>query len=144
MKVAKEKLRALLERVSAALTDTVDALDNPSELWAGPSSLEFYELGREVDDAANSLLCGPDPVQTDGPKTLARETLVEGLRLIALSDKTAYEHHEKRYQDGKLPETVGGTIWLTPREVALRALEAMGEETRSLYWPFTADGEVSP
>ena len=54
------------------------------------------------------------------------------LRAIAMSDRTTYEHHEKRPRDGKKPE--GGTIWLTPREMAIAALRAMGEETDSLYW----------
>ncbi len=142
MKLTTEKLRDLLQRVSAALTDTGDALDNPSALWSGPSSLELYELRREVDDAACGLQREAEVVAAPAPKTLPRETLVSALRTIALSDKTAYEHHEKRYQDGKLPETVGGTIWLTPRVVALRTLEAMGEETESLYWPFTTDGQI--
>lgn len=143
MKLTTEKLRDLLQRVSAALTDTMDALDNPSALWSGPSSLRLYELGRKVDDAGYSLTSEAEVVAAPAPKTLPRETLVSALRTIALSDKTEYHHHEQRYRDGELPEAVGGTIWLTPRVVALRTLEAMGEETRSLYWPFTADGQVS-
>jgi hypothetical protein len=58
------------------------------------------------------------------------------LRAIAMADKTTYAHHEKRPRDGKKPE--GGTIWLTPRELALHALRVMGEETESLFWPFRA------
>lgn len=64
------------------------------------------------------------------------------LRAIAMGDKTTYQHHEVRPRDGRAPE--GGTIWLTPRELALEALKALGEETESLYWPFRAPeaGEV--
>jgi hypothetical protein len=62
-----------------------------------------------------------------------RAQLPSLLRAIAMGDKTTYEHHEPRKRDGKSPE--GGTIWLTPRELALTALRAMGEETESLYWP---------
>jgi hypothetical protein len=64
------------------------------------------------------------------------------LRAIAMADKTTYEHHESRPRDGKAPE--GGTIWLTPRELALHALRAMGEETESLYWPFKAPAPAAP
>jgi hypothetical protein len=63
-----------------------------------------------------------------------RAQTISLLRAIAMADKARYEHHEKRERDGKRPE--GGTIWLTPRQMALRALERMGEETESLYFPF--------
>ena len=62
--------------------------------------------------------------------------LIDALRAVAMNDKTAYEHHEKRRQDSKRPETAGGTIWLSPREIALETLKSIGEEVDSLFWPF--------
>lgn len=51
--------------------------------------------------------------------------LVEALRACERNDKTAYEHHEPR-PDGKKPSRGGGTIWMTPKEIANEALR--GEE----------------
>jgi len=48
--------------------------------------------------------------------------LENALRSCARSDKTTYEHHEPRRFDGRKPEDVNGTIWLTPREIARGAL----------------------
>jgi len=56
---------------------------------------------------------------TDAEK-IAR--LEAALRSCARSDKTTYEHHEPRRFDGLRPEDDGGTIWLTPREIARCAL----------------------
>jgi hypothetical protein len=71
---------------------------------------------------------------------LADQKAYDLLRAIAMADKTTYRHHEPRKLDGKRPEEDGGgTIWLTPRELALNALRAMGEETESLYFPFRAE-----
>jgi hypothetical protein len=73
-------------------------------------------------------------------KELPRENLVSCLRTIAMVDRTTYQHHEERPRDGKRPEEAGGTIWLTPREIALRLLDAMGENTDALYSPFKEGG----
>jgi hypothetical protein len=73
---------------------------------------------------------------------VADQWLVDALRTIAMNDRTTYEHHEPRPRDGKSPKEAGGTIWTTPRQVALACLEKLGQETQSLYWPFTASGEI--
>jgi hypothetical protein len=69
--------------------------------------------------------------------------MTKAFRYVALADRTTYEHHEKRPRDGKRPEEIGGTIWLTPREVALDVLKGLGEEIESLYWPFRAPPSAS-
>lgn len=50
--------------------------------------------------------------------------LVDLLQTIVRNDTTVYEHHQPRRFDGLLPE--GGTIWLTPREMARHALQYLG------------------
>lgn len=69
---------------------------------------------------------------------LTNQQIVSVFRAVAMNDRTHYEHHEARPRDGRVPGEDGasGTIWLTPRELALAALRAMGEETDTLYWPF--------
>ena len=80
-----------------------------------------------------ALTPGADDATNNGSKEGQLPAL---LRTIAMNDRTTYEHHESRPRDGREPE--GGTIWLTPREMAIDALKALGEETESLYWPFRA------
>jgi hypothetical protein len=64
--------------------------------------------------------------------------LEEALRRCARNDKSQYAHHEARPFDGRKPGTreQGGTIWLTPREIARRAL---GED-----WLATLDDPEHP
>ncbi len=67
----------------------------------------------------------------------------ESLRAIILNDKTRYEHHQYRPSDGMKPREVGGgTIFLTPKEIAegaLRELDALAsphsteERTGAVY-----------
>jgi hypothetical protein len=63
-----------------------------------------------------------------------RDILVNALRSVVMNDKTQYKHHQTRTFDGKRPNeiTAGNTIWLTPREIALRALAAVGVDVRDL------------
>lgn len=42
---------------------------------------------------------------------------VSKFEAITRNDKTKYDHHQPR-PDGELPKTEGGTIWLTPKELA--------------------------
>ena len=49
------------------------------------------------------------------------ERLRTALEDCAQLDLTHYEHHQPR-RDGREPKEDGGTIWLTPREIATRAL----------------------
>jgi hypothetical protein len=60
-------------------------------------------------------------------KDFSRDQLVSMLLTIVRNDKTTYEHHEKRRWDGRDPSEDGGTIWLTPREMARNALRLLGE-----------------
>jgi len=53
---------------------------------------------------------------------LALDKTAAALRAICRADRTTYNHHERRPWDGKAPREAGGTIWLTPREQAARAL----------------------
>ena len=69
--------------------------------------------------------------------------LADALRAIAMNDRTTYDHHEKRPRDGRAPGEDGGTIWITPREIAIGALKAMGYDTAALYWPFKPTEPVS-
>lgn len=57
-------------------------------------------------------------------------SFVENLQAIYRNDKTRYQHHEDRPWDGLRPgESVfGGSIWLTPRELAGRMLVSLGAE----------------
>ena len=54
--------------------------------------------------------------------------LERALRAAARNDKSHYDHHEPRPFDGmkpmddRLPSEQRGSIWLTPREIARRAL----------------------
>lgn len=59
---------------------------------------------------------------------IKRDDLIRMLQTIYRCDKTRYDHHEKRTWDGKLPEDEGGTIWLTPREMAGQALRFLGAD----------------
>lgn len=49
------------------------------------------------------------------------EGLKQALQNVIKNDKTYYNHHDPR-PDGRLPKEDGGTIWLTPKEIAKRAL----------------------
>jgi len=54
--------------------------------------------------------------------------LERALRAAARNDATIYAHHQPRMFDRRRPEEddsaelAGGTIWLTPREIARRVL----------------------
>lgn len=50
------------------------------------------------------------------------KALRRALEMCLMNDKTEYEHHEKRPFDGAAPESVGGSIWRTPCEIAGAAL----------------------
>ena len=53
----------------------------------------------------------------------ARVAMLEkALRDAARNDNSRYEHHQRREWDRRFPAEDGGTIWLTPREIARRAL----------------------
>lgn len=45
------------------------------------------------------------------------KNLREALQSVIEADKTTYRHHEPR-PDGRLPKENGGTIWMTPKEIA--------------------------
>lgn len=52
--------------------------------------------------------------------------IVEILQAIVRNDRSNYRHHEPRPWDDRRPDVEGGTIWLTPKELATRALRRMG------------------
>ena len=55
-----------------------------------------------------------------------RPALVELLRAIVLADRShQYEHREMRAADAERPPA--GARWMTPRELAERALRGLGE-----------------
>jgi hypothetical protein len=55
----------------------------------------------------------------------AAGALVEALTRVIANDKTTYRHHEARPSDGLTPRQAdGGTIFLTPKEIARSALES--------------------
>lgn len=57
--------------------------------------------------------------QTVEELTAEVERLKGALRLMARCDRSKpYEHHEPRHFDNRLPRDAGGTVWLTPREIA--------------------------
>jgi len=57
----------------------------------------------------------------------AKEPLLKRMLTIWKNDKTEYEHHEARPFDGEKPRDVdGGSIFLTPREIAEDALREAG------------------
>lgn len=67
----------------------------------------------------------------DKPKKLTpnedeTKQIVAMLQTIVRNDETRFEHHQPRRWDGKRP--TGGTIWLTPREMARRALDFLGAD----------------
>ena len=55
-------------------------------------------------------------------------TMASTLRAICRNDATRYDHHARRAWDGKPPETDGGTIWRSPREIAYAALRRLHRE----------------
>ena len=59
----------------------------------------------------------------DQPK---RDDVIRLLQEIVRNDATYYAHHEPRRWDGRKPSERGGTIWLTPKELATGALRALG------------------
>lgn len=65
---------------------------------------------------------------TASPQIEEIEEIAATLRAICRADRTTYAHHEPRSWDGKEPREVGGTIWLTPREQADRALRWLASE----------------
>lgn len=60
-------------------------------------------------------------------REINREQLVAMLQEIVRNDTTRYDHHEARRWDGRTPDSKGGTIWLTPKEMARQALRYLGE-----------------
>lgn len=117
------------------LLDQTD-FDLPTE--AGPDireltgrlkqALQAPQTARFLTEATNTYDTGQS-AETGTPEL----TLPQALRLVALyertlrgvitNDKTKYQHHEARRWDEKKPHEVdGGTIFLTPRELAQRAL----------------------
>jgi hypothetical protein len=50
------------------------------------------------------------------------ENMKQALNAIIENDKTQYGHHQPR-PNGDMPEKTGGTIWMTPREIARSALK---------------------
>lgn len=62
-----------------------------------------------------------------------RESTVRALQTIVRNDTTAYEHHQPRRWDGKTPDEDGGTIWLTPREMARQMLSILGAEVPDAF-----------
>jgi len=52
--------------------------------------------------------------------------IVGNLQTIVRNDRSNYRHHEPRPWDDRRPDVEGGTIWLTPKELATRALRRMG------------------
>ena len=62
-------------------------------------------------------------------KTLDEEQtkqIIALLQEVVRNDETRFSHHQPRRFDGKDPKAAGGTIWLTPREMARRALRKLG------------------
>ena len=59
-------------------------------------------------------------------KPIDREQLVRLFQEIVRNDATTYDHHQARRWDRKKPADAGGTIWLTPREMARQALRHLG------------------
>ena len=59
-------------------------------------------------------------------KPIDREDLIRLLQEIVRNDSTRYEHHQPRRWDGKSPDDAGGTIWQTPKEMAIGALRFLG------------------
>jgi hypothetical protein len=55
-----------------------------------------------------------------------QKMMIESLREIYRNDSTTYAHHQPRGFDGRKPDAFGGTIWLTPREIASNALRRVG------------------
>ncbi len=77
------------------------------------------ELSRQVTQFQKVL----DAAKEDGERFQAEnERLRKALQGVIENDKTTYRHHEPR-RDGMKPGKDGGTIWLTPTEIAKRALE---------------------
>jgi hypothetical protein len=61
----------------------------------------------------------------------AGSALARAMESIIANDKTTYQHHEARRSDGLTPrEAEGGTIFLTPKEIARAALTAWEEATK--------------
>jgi len=63
-----------------------------------------------------------------GVRADVAEEIAATLRAICRAGATVYVHHEARPWDGKKPREGGGTIWLTPREHADRALRRLASE----------------
>lgn len=62
-----------------------------------------------------------------------RESTVRALQAIVRNDATSYQHHEPRRWDGRTPDADGGTIWLTPREIARQMLTLLGAEVPDAF-----------
>lgn len=81
------------------------------------------ELGskRESIDRIDDLA-----FQIDAYTSRQNAKLANALQSVIENDKTYYNHHDPR-PDGRLPKENGGTIWLTPKEIARRALSPSKE-----------------
>lgn len=89
------------------------------EVERGTASIRIGEWVERADGLCALRI--PDPEQVDVKQ------LVAMLQIIVRNDETHFEHHQARRWDGKKPrEAGGGTIWLTPREMAISALRYLG------------------
>jgi hypothetical protein len=72
----------------------------------------------------------PAPIATCAERqkeAMNEQQIIELLQAIVRNDETYFTHHQARRWDGKEPTEVGrGTIFLTPKEMAMRALRRMG------------------
>lgn len=96
------------------------------ELWHEGATDEMIvngagEAGMRVFGMANAAFI----VKAANAHDMLVETLTRARRRFAAiveNDFTYYDHHKPR-RDGRLPREDGGTIWLTPREMARREIE---------------------
>lgn len=56
-----------------------------------------------------------------------QQSIVLVLQQIVRNDETRFDHHQARRWDGRRPGEEGsGSIWLTPKDLAKRALRLLG------------------
>ncbi len=148
-KALYSKAKRLLERKDAELAEMNEKL----WMWANVVDFEYKpdELHKPIDivilkiieqaTRSDKVLWGremrvghelkefEDLIRGD-ERAVVHASIVDDLQAIVRNDKTHYDHHDRREWDGLAPgESIfGGSIWLSPREIARSILTVIGAE----------------
>ncbi len=108
------------------MTDPTEALDAIEQalqgIWTDVDTEEHYKTVPRVTEALTHIATLRQQVAYQATRERYIDKLRQSLDDIIKNDSTHYNHHQPRQFDGRTPKEDGGTIWLTPKEIARRAL----------------------